>query len=160
MKPWHCGEIIAHLQAQEPKVENYFHCVWPKMIAQHIIMALFLYSTTVNVRSVLICAVFVSFTEAFPQLCTLISRSRRKSLNNLFCYNICLENIFCYSFLLFHYQRRKQTGWGRSDIFNKKDLWMLSAPEMWGILVLPWMLPSQDWEVLFRKLHLCDVKQP
>lgn len=25
-------------------------------------------------------------------------------------------------------------GRGRSDIFNKKDLWMLSDPEMFGIL--------------------------
>lgn len=50
VQPWHCGEVnhgVAanpNKRAQGPEVENCFHCVWTEMIAQQIIMALFLTS--------------------------------------------------------------------------------------------------------------------
>ena len=76
----------------------------------------------------------------------LICRSRTESLNYLSLRNICLDIlpfipplvfVYFHLFVLFFplpFWMRSQVGRGRSDIFNKKDLWTLSDPEMFGIL--------------------------
>lgn len=85
--------------------------------------------------------------KAFPQLCTLFRKWKfnlhikdgepqlsvsPQHMSRQSCFYFSFSFLFISYF--FPFCMRNQVRWSRNDIFNKKDLWILSDPEMLGIL--------------------------